>query len=246
MAKKKNILNKLILILILLVILAIISVGVGLYLKYGPNLGIALGIVEEEKVSSSKTISIESKDLERLYTAEFLWDMVFPHDFFPDETIWNNFLTKKKYNHTLTIEEAKYDQLYTLCRDAGFESVPSGTEFFVLRVIVKAGYDLSSPLAKAIMEGPKGFVRWEEDVLVIDPPEVRILDVRLEDPQRETYPFPDTPLTPNQLKLITGYVSATAENKAIENGLLETAESNGTLFLSRLLEDAEIETVEFR
>ena len=221
-------------------ILSAAAVGGGIHLKFDPG----FEILKINRNSSSQTLSITSQDLANLYTAETFWDMVFPHDFFPSQGEWKNFLAKQRKNQPLEPKEWEWAQLQNLCRQIGFSPSPGGTKFLALRVVVKAGFDLSSPLAENQGESDTPLLRREEDSVVVSSPPVSILKILLEDPRRETYPFPDTSLTPEQLRLITGYVARVAEKRA-QGPLLEKARKTGRALITRLLEDAGIQAVRF-
>jgi hypothetical protein len=233
----KQILRLVILVLILLIVLSALA----LYREFG----LSFGLYRKSSESSSQTMDIRNRDLERLYTAEVVWDLVFPHDFFPDPRDWEIYQAKLRTRQTLEPDEWALDRFRRLCEETGFRAEPGGTEFFVLRVVVRGGYDFSDKGNLRIPGTAQPLLRWDQDTLVIHPPEVEILSVRVEDPRREEYKFPDVPLSPEKLRLITAHVSRAAEEKALQWGLLEEARTNGQSLLTRMFNDAGITNLKF-
>jgi len=239
--KGKASLKQILRLMILVLILLILFTALVLYREFG----LTFGLYRKNRESSSQTLEIRSRDLERLYTAEVVWDLVFPHDFFPDPRDWEIYQAKLRTRHPLDPEEWALDRFRRLCEETGFKPEPGDTKFFVLRVVVKGGYDFSENGGFTLPGNPKALVRWDHDTLVITPPVVKILSVRVEDPRREEYKFPDVPLSPDKLRLITAHVSRAAEEKALQWGLLEEARANGEKLLTRMFNDAGIDKLRF-
>jgi len=93
---------------------------------------------------------------------------------------------------------------------------------------------------------PAPFLEIREERIYLNPPPARILGIVLEDPERETYPFPDTRLSPEALRKISRFVSDRALSRAESRRLLDRAEENGRAFLRNLFRQAGYETVIFR
>ena len=236
-APLKQILRLVILVLVLLILLTALA----LYREFG----LSFGLYRKSKESSSQTMEIQNRDLERLYTAEVVWDLVFPHDFYPDPRDWEIYQTKLRTRQTLDPEEWAIDRFRRLCEETGFRAEPGDTKFFVLRVVVKGGYDFSDRGDFSLPGRTPPLLKWDQETLVITPPEVKILSTRVEDPRREEYKFPDVPLSPEKLRLITAHVSREAEEKALQWGLLEEARTNGEKLLTRMFNDAGISKLRF-
>ena len=235
---------------LLLILIPVLLYG-GLRFKYGSG----LGIYRVSRESSSETMDIRARNLYRISTVEFVWKTVFPHDFFPPDEEWNSFLLKMKNSQTLTAKEAGWVEFYDLCLATGYSLKKESTEFLVLTLLVQAGYDLeSTPLAgetaaPSVPTSPAAqvpFLEIQENRIYLSPPGAKILSVVMEDPERESYPFPDSRVSPEGLQQISRFVSSRAESLAVNRRLLEKAEENGRMFLRRIFEEAGFSEVIFR
>ena len=123
--KNKPSLKQILRLFVPILILLILLTALALYREFG----LSFGLYRETKDSSSQTMEIRNRDLERLYTAEVVWDLVFPHDFYPDPRDWEIYQAKQRARQPLDPEEWAIDRFRRLCEETGFRAEPGDTRF---------------------------------------------------------------------------------------------------------------------
>jgi len=199
------------------------------------------------EISSSDLSLEEIKDLYRINSSEYIYKVIFPYDFFDPGISELGILKKVQANlgkdpkKFLNPEEQEYLQTWNLAKKYRLNIKAPDYHFLVATVIIRAGFSFED-INKITLnpENPEG------TPLSLEIPPAKILDIRVEDPIRNEYPFPDVPLSPEGWKEIAALMKARAQRLSLQDGILEEAEENARDFLSSLLKSSGFSSVEFK
>ena len=243
--------------LILLLTLGLLVIGGTLFLPIFGNPLISLqGLLRSQvRTFSSREILEEISDVYRLHTVEYVYRMVFPHDFYPPElNLSMVFDSLGRGNGTpeelLTPEELAYLRAYNIAYEAGLPTAPEGDQFVVVTARVRAGYattpedqpDLFRLEPPADATAP---VTPEETRITVFLPEAEIRGVTIEDLNQENYPYPPARVDAEEWRAISSFVGEQAKARTIRDGILDEAREKAVSFLGGLLEEAGFREVHF-
>lgn len=208
-----------------------------------------LSLVSSRDSAVSDLVLDEVKDIYRFSSVEYLYRVVFPYDFVSPGVSAQGILRKVGANlgvapeKLLTPEEKDFFDAQVLARKYGLNILAPDYHFLVATVILRAGFDMEQADMRdwvSIGQGPDG-----SKTARLTLPPAAILDVRVEDPDRANYPYPDVPISPEGWKELSRLLQEHARRLAIADGILEKAGSNASSFLSRLLLNSGFSQVTF-
>ncbi len=222
-----------------LVLLGIIIFGGILSAAYvisGFKLDIHLS--SKKSVSESESILTDIRKVFTFSTVEYVYKSVFPFDFYDEKTDWYMLLNKRSKGVNLTSKEKDSRELYDICSSAGIKLTGKNYQFLVVTSLIKAG--LPSPQSitqdSILIEGKNISIRL---------PKPEITELIIEDPDSSTYQYPDMDIDPLHWKQIARYVQAHIEEKVLNKGILNKADSRLRNFISSFLHEAGFQSVTF-
>ncbi|AFG38662.1 DUF4230 domain-containing protein [Spirochaeta africana] len=208
--------------------------------------------VTRSRTAHSELLFQEARDIYQLVTAEYVVKTVFPHDFIPGGYSIERILqrvrgAREPVSELLSRRELAYLELYNLGLETGLPARTDSTRFIVFTAVLTAGYDLENTVFADPNNDSSRAVRVYhidgEPALDVVVPSPAILSVELKDPTRETYRYPDIPVTPGQLQQISRYLHQQLQDHAHSRRLLAAADQNGRRFLQQTFEAAGYATV---
>lgn len=218
---------------------------------------------------SSREILTEIGDLSELQTVEYVYRMVFPHDFYAEgltlSAIFDQLAGRRGTpEEILTEEEQLYLRAHNLAAETGLATDPEGDDFVVLTARVRAGYSLSSleglfavePLEASPPAATDAAAPGEPPTPLPDPPpeqarvfvrlpEATILELIIEDLGTGIYPYPEARVDAKEWRAISSFIGAAAEQRTTEEGILGDARGKTETFLNELLEQAGFADIRF-
>lgn len=252
-------------------VIAAVSVIVAGALLFLPILGDPLFSVKDllyqrQEQFSSQEILEQIVDVYELHTVEYVYRMVFPHDFYREGISLRGIFDRLADAQgapevVLTPEELAYLRAYNLAFETGLPTSPEGDSFVVVTARVRGGY--SATVAREMEElfrleaaeeaasdagepSPDGNgLAPEESRVVVLLPEARIVELIIEDLNRENYPYPAARVDAEEWREISSFVAEEAGRRTIEEGILQEAEENARSFLTALLSEAGFAQIEF-
>ncbi|MFN2312274.1 MAG: hypothetical protein ABR590_09510 [Spirochaetia bacterium] len=253
--------------LIALVSIAVAATVLGLVILRLPAelLPQAFEVLRREQRSGHELLLTEVHDLYRFHTVEYVYRSVFPYDYMAPHLSLAGILRSIRSGSgsiadMLNKEEQRYLDAYNISLQAGLRSDTAAAEFVVVTVVVRAGFDLSDTVFarphEATLEQLRSVFSVEESQPTPDGTKIRvahmrtppavITDLRVEDVNPETYPYPDVSLSPEGWREIAQFVRAHARSETIGDGILAAAERNGHRLLETLLLQLGYDSVELR
>lgn len=209
----------------------------------------ALGIVKEEKIRASDPLLTEIRELGALHTVEYVHKTVFPFDFLDEGINFDSILRtlrtgKGTVRSLLSPAEQEYLETRNLAAKLGLSTAKGSSDFVVITVIVRGGIDLSGTTleVREVRDPSSGRVSGKAARLLLSGPE--ILDLVIEDPRPENYPYPDIKLNPAAWRELAMFVEDRVREKILTGGMLRTALENGKNFLSTLLRQSGFSEIE--
>lgn len=222
-------------------------------------------VLHQEQRNGHELLLTEVHDLYRFHTVEYVYRSVFPYDYMaPHLSIAGILRTLRSgsgsIDSMLSEEEQRYLDAYNLSLQAGLRTDTAAAEFVVVTVIVRAGFELADTVFARPHEATPKRLRSVFSVeetynesegrtfriaRMTTPPAV-ITDVRVEDVNPESYPYPDVSLSPSGWREISQFVREHARSETIGDGVLSTAEQNGHRLLETLLLQLGYDAVELR
>ncbi|MFP4329905.1 MAG: DUF4230 domain-containing protein [Spirochaetaceae bacterium] len=214
-------------------------------------------LIEEERTFSSRELLAEMNDILDLQTVEYVYRMVFPHDFYtPGLTLEGIFDRLAGESGTpeeiLTDEELAFLRAYNLAWDIGFPTTPQGESFVVVTARVRAGYDLSGELEGVFRLEPLDpqtsfpeSLPPEESRVIVSLPRASVVDVVLEDLSSENYPYPPARVDAQEWREISSLAGEVATRRTIREGILEEAQEQARRFIGALLTEAGFGDIRF-
>lgn len=202
-------------VLILVILIVLIAFGVALFSDYLSLPRFLLNGFKRAETSTTVTSSgiLESiRDIARLQTVSGVYHVVFPHDFYLPDLTPSELLRKIAGGGetSLSPEETLHLEAFTLAQETGLSLSRTDHEFVVISVVVEAGYDLDAPPFRGLP--PEAVFRRssEGNGEVVQPamylPDAVILNIRIEDMNRENYTYPSLSLTPDEIRSISTFV----------------------------------------
>jgi len=223
------------------------------------------GVLHREQRTGHELLLTEVRDLYRFHTVEYVYRSVFPYDYMaPHLSLASILRTIRSGSGSiadmLSEEEQRYLDAYNISLQAGLRTDTAAAEFVVVTVVVRAGFDLADTVfARPHEATPEqlGTVFAVEEVHnpadgrtlrvahLTTPPAV-ITELRVEDANPESYPYPDLSLSPDGWRSIAQFVREHARSQTIGEGILGAAEQNGHRLLETLLLQLGYDSVELR
>ncbi|THB65208.1 MAG: hypothetical protein D6B26_04035 [Spirochaetaceae bacterium] len=239
----RNYLTNKILIAALIVILIL---GTLVYIAYGPSswsFG-KVSISRQEKTSQSNLLFERARDIFRMVTAEYVVKSVFPHEYINDacslETIMGRLRsTNLPASQVLTPQEARCLTLHNVAAQAGVPADSSSPRFLVFSHVLVAGFELGDDWPKEITE----FDTPAGPGIEMKIPAPEILEIRMIDPESDSYRYPDANVSPAQLQLAASFVREELAKDRYVQEILQVADKNGRRFLTQALQAAGYTTI---
>lgn len=215
--------------LVVVVVLGLTTlVGLRLFSPvFGPPL-LSFQVIRTETRSAADGLLVGVRELDELHVLHYVSKIVFPYDFF-EEGIDLRSLQRaaqaagRAPNDSsdyagLSAAEWRSFEAYNLARSTGFDPGTSGSPFLVLTLLYEYGYRLpAESLPFRLSENET------ESIIVLDPPE--LLDIRIEDPRRDRYPYPDASVSAENWRRISDFVLGRAESSAFDEDLAEVQQA---------------------
>ncbi|TVR93254.1 MAG: hypothetical protein EA428_02460 [Spirochaetaceae bacterium] len=246
---------------------AVAAVVLGLLILRIPTelLPQALSVLHREQRSGHELLLTEVHDLYRFHTVEYIYRSVFPYDYMAPHLSLASILRSIRAGSgsiadMLNEEEQRYLDAYNISLQAGLRTDTAAAEFVVVTVVVRAGFDLADTVFarphEATPEELSSVFSVEEvhnaatgarlRIARMTTPPAVITDLRVEDVNPETYPYPDVSLSPDGWRSIAQFVRERARSETIGDGILRAAEQNGHRLLETLLLQLGYDRVELR
>ena len=203
-------------------LLLVVSVGFSLIVAW-PRLGARLRTEERTGGSQGNLILVgRAADFE---TLAYVRRTVFPHDYYHDDTTYNQLLMLDE--DALTPDQDTHLRAASLAWDLELALSRSENRFVVVTTVLTFGYDLEELEIESA----------EERVLVSLPP-ADLLTVTVEDIDRAGYPYGEVPVDAEEWRLVTTFVRERIESDPVNEELRAIARRNAidileTLFLTQ-------------
>lgn len=219
-----------------------------------------------ERRFSSSAILEQIRDVYELHTVEYVYRMVFPHDFYrPDLSLRAVFdrlaESQGPPEEVLTPRELAFLRAYNLAYETGLPTSAAGDSFVVVTVRVRGGYaarepgdlkdlfrleeaDAPSSGAGASRDSANRLTPEESRVVVLLP-EATVVEVIIEDLGEGNYPYPAAMVDAEEWREISSFVAEEARRRTVEEGILQEAEENARVFLTTLLTEAGFAQIRF-
>jgi hypothetical protein len=217
----------------------------------------------EERFSSREIVE-QIRDVYELQTVEYVYRMVFPHDFYPEDLSLRAVFDRLAEGQgapeeVLSPEELAFLRAYNLAYESGLPTTPEGDSFVVVTARVRGGYSAEDPSqlqelfrVEAVTGSDAGeqapedeSLTPEESRVVVLLPEAEVVEVLIEDLNRENYPYPAAMVDAEEWREISSFVAEEARRRTVEEGILREAEENARVFLTTLLTEAGFAQIRF-
>jgi len=213
------------------------------------NIDLGISLFSDSERTTSVAVLRDVREICSFNTIEYIYKIVFPLDFLPEDVAREVLADKQRKGVTLNPAEMVYLEVYDLCREIGIDTASKRGDFVVVTSVVKGGYDFTG----TVFEDPESAVNLndtvrinkEENSLVIRLPDPVIADCIIEDATSENYPYPDIAINPEGWKKLTSFLSEKIKELVIEDGILVRADEKGKEFLERFFLDAGFSKVIF-
>ncbi|MFW5814406.1 MAG: hypothetical protein ACOCWX_03070 [Spirochaetota bacterium] len=220
---------------------------------FGRQLIPGLPMIRVQRVErfATSSITLESvRDLYELTTVRYVHRAVFPYDYLPSDASLNEILRKlrgsdRTVRETLSEEEYLYFRTWNLASEIDLSTSGGTFDFVVVTLIITAGFDVGSREEEIVVEryvAPDGSTARRATVTLPSP---QIIEVAVEDIEREDYPYPDTSLGAEGWREVADYVREHSVPQPVIDEILETAKRNGEEFIRGALEQAGFAEVRF-
>ncbi|MFP4362643.1 MAG: DUF4230 domain-containing protein [Spirochaetia bacterium] len=183
-------------------------------------------IIRTETRTHSEIMLTQIRSIFQIHTVQYIYETVFPFDFVPANVNWPSILSTAGRNlELLTDQEREYLEVYRMAQEYGLSLLRNPRSFVVVTSIITAGFDISEDSSGEIT------ITEEEDRILITLPNAEIVHSSIEDFQPDSYPYPEFHITPGNWQQLSGVIQSHAEARAIEEGILETAERRGRTYI---------------
>ena len=220
---------------------------------FGRQLIPGLPMIRLQRVErfATSSITLESvRDLYELTTVRYVHRAVFPYDYLPSGVSLNEILRKlrgsdRTVRETLSEEEYLYFRTWNLASEIDLSTTGGTFDFVVVTLIITAGFDVGSGGEEIVIEqytAPDGAAARRATVTLPSP---QIIEVAVEDIERDDYPYPDTSLGAEGWREVADYVREHSVPQPVVEEILETAKRNGEEFIRGVLEQAGFAEVRF-
>lgn len=202
---------------------------------FGDNL-LSRILVQTEKTLDASGLLISMGPRDELLLAENIHKTVFPFDYIHPDANLQALSRRIQADRTgrgpeeiLTSLEWQSFEAFNLARATGFDPATPGAPFLVITKIYEFGYSLEQQhlAPEPEFDEPRGIV-------FINSPS--LLRIRIEDPQRDRYPYPDVRLSPINWQRISDFVIQQAENNPDLPRARAVAEQQAQQFFQSLLQ----------
>lgn len=239
--------------LILTAALVVVSVLALFTNAFGRQLIPGLPMIRLQRVERFATSSITLESVRELYeftTVRYVHRAVFPYDYLPSGVSLNEILRKlrasdRTVRDTLSEEEHLYFRTWSLASDIDLSTTGGTFDFVVVTLLITAGFDVGAGEEEIVVEryvAPDGTSARRATVTLAPP---QIIDVAIEDIERDDYPYPDTSLGADAWRRIADFVRERSVPPPVIEEILETAKRNGEAFIRGVLEQAGFAEVRF-
>lgn len=220
---------------------------------FGRQLIPGLPMIRLQRVERFATSSITLESVRDLYaftTVRYVHRAVFPYDYLPAGVSLNEILRKLRESDatvrdTLSEEEYLFFRTWNLASDIDLSTTGGTFDFVVVTLLITAGFDVGSGEEEIVVEhyvAPDGTTARRATVKLAPP---QIIDVAVEDIEREDYPYPDTSLSADAWRRVAEFVRERSVAPSVVDEILDTAKRNGEEFIRGVLEQAGFEEVRF-
>ena len=218
----------------------------------GTQLIPGLPVIRLHRVREFSTSSITLESMRELYaftTVRYVHRAVFPYDYLPPGVSLNEILRKMRgtsslTRDTLTEEENLFWSTYRLVNEINLSESGGTYDFVVVTLVITAGFDLSSGSEEIVVEQiSRNGAEGRRAIVTLAP--ATIVDVAVEDIQRDDYPYPDIALGADAWRRVAEYVRERSVADEVIDEILETARRNGELFIHGVLTEAGFTEVRF-
>jgi len=184
----------------------------------------ALGLVQDRELTASRALLSRMAPLYSLDMVEAVYDVVFPYDFMDESLNLGSILKSARQGSILTAAQEEYLAAYNLSHRIGIRTGPDKYDFAVVRVTVRAGFDLSSPDNR--YDSALTADRAARSVR-LRMPEARVTGVRIHDPRKSDYSFPDLRIPPDGWRDIVEFVRSRVPQRIARIDLLSRVRERG-------------------
>ncbi len=223
------------------------------------NLLEGLGIVRTSDSRSAALLLERVRDLYRLDTVEMVYKSVFPYDYMDPaldirSIIAATRIAKGSVASLLSPAQELYLRAYNLSHDLGMQTGPDRYDFVVVTAVVRAGIDLSeTTVAHPEAASKQEIARWlklgESDganrSASVRLPQAIVTDIRIEDPNKTSYVYPDMQIPPSGWKRIAAFVASHIREDAERSDLRIRARDRARSLVGSFLNNAGFDSVDF-
>lgn len=242
------------------IITLILVLGIAFLFLANPLFNLNFGLIRTTKLSVSKFILENARPIFNLQTVEYSVKTVFPFDYISSQDVYYSAVKKFSKKLELNEEEKKAIRLLSVLDSVGMSLKNKKKEFVILSLRLRAGYNLSkyqeldSKEFYALINSHIKY-NYRKRTITFDLPDPEVVEIIIDDPDPETYIYPDISLSPREFKIVAEYVQEHIMAQDIITLVLKEAKENTKLLISELFlnngwkevifeEDSEKETEE--
>lgn len=200
-----------------------------------------ISLTRREERSASSVLLTGVKEIFRLNTVEMISKVVFPYDYVPYDMDWQQF-RRVETQRPLSLREQEYKYVYRLAREIGLELEEDGSEFMVITIRLKAGFNLDNSRRLS----SNTITISDDNRVTVAVPSATITDIIIDDPDETAYGYPDMAITPEQWREISQYIQTHVLSSDTAAEALRQAEERGRAFIRQSLQAAGYKEVLFR
>ncbi len=205
------------------------------------------------RITSVYTELVKSSESSLIETARYRMKLIFPYDFVDtgDDVNWSllqwyynrlpaefaSRAAEEYYPDRIIPPEWKYGRLYRVCREAGIDPAGKDSEFVVITVTARAGFDFKGA---AISLQDLSSDRSEGHSIGLVLPRPGITSIIVEDRSSAEEGFPEVSISPARWSLLIAEIIPEVEDLAVREGLLDSAAEGAEQLLTNLFQGAGI------
>ncbi|HUX12045.1 MAG TPA: DUF4230 domain-containing protein [Spirochaetia bacterium] len=231
--------------------------GIGSLARF--NLLRGLGIVRTTESRNATVLLERVRDMYRLDTVEMVYRTVFPYDYMDPTLDIGSIIAATRASRgsvasLLSPAQERYLRAYNLSRDLGMQTGPDRYDFVVVTAVVHAGIDLSdTTVAHPEAASKQEIAQWMKldesngagRSVSVRLPQAVVTEVRIEDPDKATYAYPDVQIPPSGWKRITAFVASHIREDAERSDLRNLARERARTLVESFLKNTGFDTVDF-
>ncbi len=230
--KKKHLLIKLILITAAALVLAFFFLA-------NPLFHLNFGFIRTRQTVVSNFVLENARPIFSLQAAEYTLKTVFPFDYITFPDVYESALKNFRRGNELEGSEKELEELIKLMQNIDFSLRKKTDQFVVMSLKIRAGYDFTE-----MQELPEEDFRnavmkmlsfdYRKRIVYLTLPEPVITDIIIEDPDPQTYQYPDIALSPKEWMQVASFVIEKLPENEIIIPVLNEARENTKLLLKEL------------